>query len=128
LDATNGLQILAGGSGVTPTRAQGINNAGTIAGWATVSVPPFAPVHAFVLKNNTYIDLGTLDNTVPSLMSFAWRISEDGHVVGYGETPSNNASKPIHPFVWFDANNNNTNDAGEMKGPRHAEWNKRVRL
>jgi probable HAF family extracellular repeat protein len=114
-DATNGLQILSGGSGVTPTRAQGINNAGTIAGWASVSVPPFAPVHGFVLKNNTYIDLGTLDTTVPSLMSFAWRISEDGHVVGYGETPSNNASKPIHPFVWFDANNNNMNDAGEMK-------------
>jgi probable HAF family extracellular repeat protein len=114
-DATNGMQIMAGASGISPTRAQGINNAGTIAGWAAVSVPPYAPVHAFVLKNNTYIDLGTLDNTTPTLMSFGWRISEDGHVVGYGETPSNNASKPIHPFVWFDANNNNTSDAGEMK-------------
>jgi len=114
-DATNGLQILSGNASISPTRAQGINNAGTIAGWATVSLPPFAPVHAFVLKNNsTYIDLGTLDNTSSALMSFSWRISEDGHVVGYSQTPSNNASKPIHPFVWFDANSNNTTDAGEM--------------
>jgi probable HAF family extracellular repeat protein len=98
-------------AGMSPTRAQGINNAGTITGWASVSFG----THAFVLKNNTYIDLGTLDNTMLSLQSFSWRISEDGHVVGYSQTPSNNASIPIHPFLWFDANSNNTSDAGEMK-------------
>jgi probable HAF family extracellular repeat protein len=114
-DATNGLQILSGVSGITPTRALGINNAGTIAGWAVVSFPPFAPVHAFVLKNSTYIDLGTLDNTTLSLFSFASRISEDGHVVGYSQTPSPNITVPIHPFLWFDANSNNTSDVGEMK-------------
>lgn len=115
-DATNGLQPLpTPPAGISPTRAQGINNAGTIAAWAVVSLPPSAPTHAFVLKNNSYIDLGTLDNTTPSTSSFAWRISEDGHVVGYSQTPSINATIPIHPFVWFDANANNTSDAGEMK-------------
>jgi len=111
-DPTNGLQSLpTPPAGMSPTRAQGINNAGTITGWASVSFG----THAFVLKNNTYIDLGTLDNTTLSLQSFSWRISEDGHVVGYSQTPSNNASLPIHPFLWFDANSNNTSDAGEMK-------------
>jgi len=114
-DATNGLQILPGVTGLSPTRALGINNAGTIAGWAVVSLPPYAPTHAFILKNNTYINLGTLNNSTLSLSSFAWRISEDNHVVGYSQIPSGNALIPIHPFVWFDANNNNTSDAGEMQ-------------
>ena len=114
-DSTNGLQILPGVTGLSPTRAQGINNAGTIAGWAVVSLPPYAPTHAFILKNNTYINLGTLDNSTLSLSSFAWRISEDNHVVGYSQIPSGNALIPIHPFVWFDTNNNNTSDAGEMQ-------------
>jgi len=96
-DPMTGFQTLpTPPAGITPTRAQGINNAGTITGWALVS----SSTHAFVLKNNTYIDLGTLDNSDNSISSFAWRISEDDHVVGYSQTSSNSASKPIHPFVW----------------------------
>ena len=111
----NGLQPLpTPPASMSPTRAQGINNAGTIAGWAIVSLPPYAPTHAFVLKNNTYIDLGTLNNSDPRLKSFTWRISEDGHVVGYSDTQFT-GSGDNHPFVWFDANSNNISDAGEMK-------------
>jgi probable HAF family extracellular repeat protein len=114
-DFPNGpVQPLSGTASLTPTRALGINNAGNIAGWAVVSVSGFGPTHAFVLKNSTYIDLRTLDNNNPARSSFAWRISEDNHVVGYSQTPSNNASIPIHAFVWFDANSNNTSDANEM--------------
>jgi len=117
-DSTNGFKT------IDPPAiwAQSINNAGNIALWGSASYSSCPPngqpcqaTHAFILKNNTYIDLGTLDNTTLSLQSFSWRISEDGHVVGYSQTPSNNASLPIHPFLWFDANNNNTSDAGEMK-------------
>jgi len=113
-DATSGFQSLpAPPAGMTLTRALGITNAGTIAGWAAVS--PSGRTHAFILKNSTYIDLGTLDNTDSSLQSFASRISEDNHVVGYSQVASNNALITFHPFVWFDANSNNTSDAGEMK-------------
>jgi probable HAF family extracellular repeat protein len=111
-DAINGVQSLpTPPAGISPLRAIGINNAGTIAGWAAVSFG----THAFVLKNNTYIDLGTLDNATSTVSSFSERISEDGHVVGYSQTASNNLTLPFHPFVWFDANANNTSDAGEMK-------------
>ncbi|HEY3102721.1 MAG TPA: DUF3466 family protein, partial [Pyrinomonadaceae bacterium] len=115
-DSTGGLQILSGTTSpaLTPTRALSINNAGDIAGWAVVSLSGFAPTHAFVLKSTSYIDLGTLDPGNPARSSFAWRISEDDHVVGYSQTPSNNASIPIHPFIWFDTNGNNASDAGEM--------------
>jgi probable HAF family extracellular repeat protein len=68
-----------------------------------------------MLRNSTYIDLGTLDNTAPQLNSFAWRISEDNHIVGYSQTTSMNVPIPYHAFVWFDANGNNFSDPGDMK-------------
>ncbi len=106
-DATNGVQSLpTPPAGMTLMRAVGINNAGNITGWASVAV---AGTHAFILKNNVYIDLGALDTA--SHLSFAARISEDNHVVGYSQTSPNNA---FHAFVWSDANNNNQADAGEM--------------
>ncbi|HEY8205075.1 MAG TPA: MBG domain-containing protein [Pyrinomonadaceae bacterium] len=102
-DAGAGLQTLSG------SRAVSINNTGNIALWAS------APTHAFMLRNSTYIDLGTLDNTAPQLNSFAWRISEDNHIVGYSQTTSMNVPIPYHAFVWFDANGNNFSDPGDMK-------------
>ena len=112
-DAINGVQALpTPPAGISPMRAQGINNAGTIAAWAALSSS--GRTHAFSIKNNTYTDLGTLDNTDNSLGSFAWRISEDDRVVGYSETHSNNASKPIHPFLWSQPNG--MKDLGTLSG------------
>ena len=105
-DAVSGFHNLTGNGTVSPFYGFGINNLANVVGSTTQA-------HAFARLNGNYIDLGTLSDL--GLQSSAQSISEDNYVVGYSETPSGNANRPHHAFIWFDANSNNQSDLGEMK-------------
>jgi probable HAF family extracellular repeat protein len=101
-----GMQAIPASGGISPVRADGINNAGSIVGVASTS----GGFHAYLLSGGlggTLIDLGTLGGTT----SFAYHVNASGQVVGNAYL----ANGSSHAYVWHDDNSNNKTDPGEMK-------------
>src|ERR1700730_17836973 len=94
--------------GGTFSQAFGINNKGSVVGFATL--PGDNVVHAFLWRKGVMIDLGTLSGTDAARNSGARSINEEGEITGYSETP---VSDPFQehfcghaliclPVVWRD--------------------------
>ena len=98
------MQVLTATWG-TPVRADGINEAGQVAGTASHNT---SGTHAFLWKDtngNGQSDPGEVNDlgTLGGLISFATEVNDLGEVVGYSYVGSN-SSDPSHAFFWKDLN------------------------
>ena len=100
------IVIDVGTLGGTFSQAYGINNKGTVVGFATVAGD--VALHAFVWRKGVMTDLGTLapTDTVPA--SGAYSINDNDEVVGFSETsvpdPQNTCGDSLVcvPVIWRD--------------------------
>jgi probable HAF family extracellular repeat protein len=90
------LGTLAGGDDLS--RANGINDRGEIVG---ISDTATGAVHAFLVRRNHMLDLGTLDND-PKLTSAAEAINDEGEVVGSSQTRLADNSVVQRAFLYRD--------------------------
>jgi probable HAF family extracellular repeat protein len=105
---STGTQVVPAFNGGVTSEAYGVNNAGAIVGSAGLST---GTSHAYILSGGTMADLGTLGG--PTSIAFA--VNSGGDVVGFSQLPSDNATIPMHAFLWHDGNGNGSADPGEMK-------------
>jgi probable HAF family extracellular repeat protein len=87
-------------SGYSPSRAEGINDAGQIIGDHAVPDPESGRIetHGFLWHDGTFTDLGTLGGSI----SHVYDINQKGQIVGYSTRAERNEHglEPYRPFLY----------------------------